>query len=95
MRSAHIAITTDAGPGGVRVACFITGDPQIDHGLRPYLERSGLALLDYEPDVVGSQIFTINTSSDQEQREILTLVEAYYVSWGKEPSVASVDDIIR
>ena len=94
MSGAHIAITTDAGPGGIRIACFLTDDPQIDDGLRPYLERSGLTPLDYESDVVGSQMFTISTASRQEQSEVLSLVKAYYVSWGKEPSVLSVDDII-
>lgn len=95
MSGAHVAITTDIGPDSVRVACFLTDDPQIDGGLRPYLERSGLVLLDYKSDLVGSQMFTIETTSRQEQREILSLIEAYYVSWGKEPSVKSVGDIIR
>jgi hypothetical protein len=40
-------------------------------------------------------MFTIATVSRQEQTEVLTLIQAYYISWGKEPSVASVDDIIR
>ncbi|HAC56068.1 TPA: hypothetical protein DCF80_01070 [Candidatus Saccharibacteria bacterium] len=76
------------------MACFLTEDPQIDGGLRPYLERHGLVVLGYKPDEVGSQMFTVCCTSDDSQCVILELLEAYYVSWGKEPSVKHIDQII-
>lgn len=95
MNGAHVAITTEVEGDSVKIACFLTDDPEIDGLLLPYLARSELEPLDYHPNVVGSQIFSIRFSSQQELGEILSVIRMYYVSWGKEPSVKSIDDIIR
>ncbi|GEM_PF-1937146 len=93
METARVSITYDTDASGIRVACFLTDDPQIDEGLRPYLLRHGLVLLGYKPDVVGSQHFTL-CCSQQAQEHVLELIAAYYVSWGKEPSIKHIDQII-
>lgn len=95
MNGAHVAITADVEGDSVRIACFLTDDPQIDGGLEPYLRRSELEPIDYKQDVVGSQMFTLRFRSRQELSEIFSVVRMYYVSWGKEPSIKSPDDIIH
>ena len=95
MNSARVAITTELELGnGMKFACFLTEDKQIDEGLKPYLERNGIAAFDYKPDVVGSQMFTVFCVSRQEREAVTRLIETYYISWGKKPSVRPISDII-
>lgn len=95
MDRTYVAITYEEVAGGVRITCFLTEDPRIDSGLRHYLDRQGLVLNRYKPDVVGSQMFTVMHTSTMRTAYVLELIHTYYASWGKTPGSKPVGDVMR